>query len=89
MFLVNHSKIRLHRTDKGWIVQIKKRKWYGKYFWIHLISVSGMKDKPWYYKTYDLALDEIEKGRQVYIVCPLIEEDEDMKLNSVENFIMN
>ena len=33
---------------------------------------------------YDLALDEIEKGRQVYIVCPLIEEDEDMKLNSVE-----
>ena len=22
---------------------------------------------------YDLALDEIDKGRQVYIVCPLIE----------------
>lgn len=33
---------------------------------------------------YDLALAEIQKGRQVYIVCPLIEEDEDMKLNSVE-----
>lgn len=33
---------------------------------------------------YDLALDEIDKGRQVYIVCPLIEEDEDNKLNSVE-----
>ncbi|MCR1951499.1 MULTISPECIES: ATP-dependent DNA helicase RecG [unclassified Clostridium] len=33
---------------------------------------------------YDLALDEIGKGRQVYIVCPLIEENEKMELNSVE-----
>ena len=33
---------------------------------------------------YSLAVDEIRKGRQVYIVCPLIEENEDMKLNSVE-----
>ncbi len=36
------------------------------------------------FSAYDLALNEINKGRQVYIVCPLIEEDEDMKLNSVE-----
>ncbi len=35
-------------------------------------------------KGYDLAYDEIKKGRQVYIVCPLIEEDEKMNLNSVE-----
>ncbi|MDU1114332.1 MAG: ATP-dependent DNA helicase RecG [Clostridium butyricum] len=33
---------------------------------------------------YELAYDEIKKGRQVYIVCPLIEEDEKEKLNSVE-----
>lgn len=33
---------------------------------------------------YKLALDEIRKGRQVYIVCPLIEENEKMELNSVE-----
>ena len=33
---------------------------------------------------YDLALDEIRKGRQVYIVCPLIEEDEKLSLSSVE-----
>lgn len=33
---------------------------------------------------YNLALDEIKKGRQVYIVCPLIEENEKMDLNSVE-----
>ncbi|MBS5926074.1 MAG: ATP-dependent DNA helicase RecG [Clostridium sp.] len=34
---------------------------------------------------YELALGEIKKGRQVYIVCPLIEEDEKEKLNSVES----
>lgn len=34
---------------------------------------------------YKLAYSEIEKGRQVYIVCPLIEEDENEKLNSVES----
>lgn len=34
---------------------------------------------------YELAFDEIKKGRQVYIVCPLIEEDEKEQLNSVES----
>ncbi|MGG7176030.1 ATP-dependent DNA helicase RecG [Clostridium paraputrificum] len=34
---------------------------------------------------YELALDEINKGRQVYIVCPLINEDEKEQLNSVES----
>ena len=34
---------------------------------------------------YKLALDEVKKGRQVYIVCPLIEEGEKEKLNSVES----
>ncbi|MBU3160552.1 ATP-dependent DNA helicase RecG [Clostridium frigoris] len=35
-------------------------------------------------KVYEFALDEINKGRQVYIVCPLVEENEEMKLSSVE-----
>ena len=34
---------------------------------------------------YKLALYEVKKGRQVYIVCPLIEEDEKEQLNSVES----
>lgn len=33
---------------------------------------------------YSLALDEIKKGRQVYIVCPLIDEVEKLELNSVQ-----
>lgn len=36
-------------------------------------------------KAYELAMDEVQKGRQVYIVCPLIEEDEKEQLNSVES----
>jgi ATP-dependent DNA helicase RecG len=38
---------------------------------------------------YDLAYDEIKKGRQVYIVCPLIEEDEKEELKSVEALYNN
>lgn len=33
---------------------------------------------------YELALEQVESGRQVYIVSPLIEENEKMDLNSVE-----
>lgn len=36
-------------------------------------------------EAYKLAFDEVEKERQVYIVCPLIEEDEKEELNSVES----
>ena len=35
-------------------------------------------------KVYEFALDEINNGRQVYIVCPLVEENEEMKLSSVQ-----
>ena len=36
-------------------------------------------------EAYKIALEEINKGRQVYIVCPLIDEDEKEQLNSVES----
>ncbi len=35
-------------------------------------------------KAYNFALKEVQKGRQFYIVSPLIEENEKLKLNSVE-----
>ena len=35
-------------------------------------------------KVYEFALEQINEGRQVYIVCPLVEENEEMKLSSVE-----
>ncbi len=37
------------------------------------------------HKAYSFALEEIKKGRQVYIVCPLVEENEELKLSSVES----
>ena len=36
-------------------------------------------------EAYKLAFDEVNKDRQVYVVCPLIEEDEKEELNSVES----
>lgn len=37
------------------------------------------------FKAYEFALKEISKGRQVYVVCPLVEENEDLDISSVEN----
>lgn len=34
-------------------------------------------------KVYNFALKEIKQGRQVYVVCPLVEENEELKLSSV------
>jgi ATP-dependent DNA helicase RecG len=35
-------------------------------------------------KVYEFALKEIVQGRQVYVVCPLVEENEELSINSVE-----
>lgn len=35
-------------------------------------------------KVYKFAIEEIKKGRQVYVVCPLVEENEESDLSSVE-----
>jgi ATP-dependent DNA helicase RecG len=37
------------------------------------------------YKAYNFALEEIKKGRQVYVVCPLVEENEALDVSSVYN----
>ncbi|OAA82733.1 ATP-dependent DNA helicase RecG [Clostridium ljungdahlii] len=36
-------------------------------------------------KVYKFALEEIKRGRQVYVVCPLVEENEELDLSSVED----
>ena len=36
------------------------------------------------YKAYEKCSEEIEKGKQVYIVCPLVEESEELDIKSAE-----
>ena len=36
-------------------------------------------------RAYNFALEELKKDRQVYVVCPLVEENEELNLSSVEN----
>ena len=36
------------------------------------------------YKAYEKSVEEIKKGKQVYIVCPLVEESEELDLHSAQ-----
>jgi len=55
--LVNIPPIRISKHPKGWVVEIQKKKWYGKTYWIHIISFSGLPSEPYYFSTYVSALD--------------------------------
>jgi hypothetical protein len=58
MNLVNFPKVRIKRYDLGYVVEVKKRTWYGLRYWKHIISAAGIESEPWYYKDYDIALQE-------------------------------
>ncbi len=63
MWLEN-LKIRVKQYPKGWVVEIERTKWtwLGKRkHWEHLISVSGMSDKPWFYDTKERAISQAVK----------------------------
>jgi hypothetical protein len=47
---------RIKKYSKGWVVEIQKRKWYGKRYWTHFVSVAGIESKPWHYSTFDYAV---------------------------------
>lgn len=62
---LENIKVRVQKYDKGYSVEIQKEKtfmlfWKTKY-WIHIESVSGMHDKPWYYSTKEIAISEAVK----------------------------
>lgn len=58
MFLCNFHKVRIHKYPKGWVVEIQKTTWFGRKYWVHLISVSGIESEPWYFSNYDFAQQE-------------------------------
>lgn len=51
---------RIKKYPKGFVVEIEKRKWWGKKYWTHFISVAGINIMPWYYKTFDAAIQGLQ-----------------------------
>ena len=52
--------LRIKEYPQGFVVEIQKRKWHGKKYWTHYISVSGIESPPWYFKTYNNALVDLQ-----------------------------
>lgn len=50
---------RIKKYRKGYVVEIRKRKWYGKPYWTHYIGVSGISYIPWHFESYRTAMDEL------------------------------
>lgn len=50
---------RIKKYPRGFVAEIQKRKWYGKKYWTHFISVAGIPSEPWYFSSYEFALDEM------------------------------
>lgn len=61
MWLTNLQNVRIHEYDKGFVVEIQKKTWYGRKYWTHLISVFGIESDPWYFSSYDFAIQEAVK----------------------------
>ncbi len=49
------ANFRIVKHLKGYVVEVEQKKWYGKKYWTHFISVSGIDSQPWYHETYDFA----------------------------------
>lgn len=58
MHLINFPNVRVKKYPKGWVVEAQHKTWYGKRYWKHIISVAGINEEPWYYKTMDDAVNE-------------------------------
>lgn len=60
MWLININ-VRVKQYPQGWVVEIQKSKWYGKKYWIHIISVSGIEKESWYYHSMEMAIEQAAK----------------------------
>jgi len=61
---LENLKVRVKEYPKGWVVEIQKEKcvlFSKRKYWTHLISVSGMSDKPWHYGTKEIAINQAIK----------------------------
>lgn len=70
--LYEDSNFRIVKTPKGYRVDIQKSKWtlFGiKKYWTHFISYSGLSDHPFYYSTFDFALNDMLKEIKWQIIA--------------------
>ena len=51
-----NNMFRIKKYPKGYVVEIEKRKWYGKKYWTHFVSVAGIDNEPWYFSSFDFAI---------------------------------
>ena len=55
------KEFRIRESSKGFVVEVQERTWYGGENWTHLICYAGMDEKPFYYKTYTGAEEDLMK----------------------------
>ena len=48
-----------HKEGEGYSVEIKKKNWFGKAYWTHFISFYGNPTDPYYFSSYDSALNQL------------------------------
>tara|TARA_R110000782_G_scaffold239320_1_gene325712 strand:- start:249 stop:470 length:222 start_codon:yes stop_codon:yes gene_type:complete len=53
------EKYRIKKYYKGWVVETEVKKWYGKKYWIHSISVAGINSEPWHFESYKTAYQSL------------------------------
>lgn len=63
MNLINFPPVRVQKYPQGYTVEIQRKTWYGKKYWIHIIGYSGMPDEPYYYSDFNKA---VEAGRKYF-----------------------
>jgi len=57
---MENLELRIRKTKKGYVVEtLEKTFWKNK--WVHVISYSGLPDSPFYFRTYEIALEELIK----------------------------
>lgn len=52
-------KFRIKKFDEGFMVQVLKCKWFGRDYYTHYISYTGLPKEPYYFSSYDKAEEEL------------------------------
>ena len=68
MSLVNFPKVRVKEYPEGFAVEIQCKTWYGRKYWKHIISATGLYDIAWYYKSEEVALSEAVRLFEIELI---------------------